>query len=52
MPESITSWIHCWTSGESVAGGLSSAGYLLAENLETGDVKKEEEKKKRREGRY
>jgi hypothetical protein len=39
MPDWLTSWIHSWTSGESVGGGLSSAGYLLAENFDTGDVK-------------
>ena len=40
MPDWLTSWIHCWTSGESVGGGVSSAGYLLELKFETSDDKK------------
>lgn len=29
IPDAATSEIHCCTSGESVAGGTSNAGYLL-----------------------
>jgi hypothetical protein len=40
MFESMTAWIHSWTSGELVSGTLSRGGYLEGSNVETGEVKK------------